>query len=122
MASKLKIEVGSVVAFSEAAQPTWFDVVAIEGFHLTVREHGHPEYKQQSQDVSSVKQVHGAVIDPAKQPPQTVGQKADIMERSLKTEGERLLADDCPLYAAAVAAVSYLPSDVLARLYDRIVR
>ena len=51
-----KIEVGSVVAFNMLADATWFDVIAIDGFNMTVREHG-TDYAPQSSDTSLVKRV-----------------------------------------------------------------
>ncbi len=56
MAKKLKVEVGSVVAFNMLDDATWFDVTAIDGFRMTVREHG-TDYAEQASDVSLVKRV-----------------------------------------------------------------
>lgn len=56
MAKKLNIKVGSVVAFNMLEDATWFDVIAIDGFNMTVREHG-TDYAPQSSDTSLVKRV-----------------------------------------------------------------
>ena len=53
------IKVGSVVAFNTLPDATWFDVVEVEGFTLTVREHG-TDYAKQWIDRSLVKQVKEA--------------------------------------------------------------
>lgn len=50
------IKVGSVVAFNKLADAAWFDVVHINGFRLTVREHG-TNYATQEIDKSFVAQV-----------------------------------------------------------------
>lgn len=51
-----KIEVGSVVAFNNLEDATWFDVLEMEGFLLTIREHG-TNYSVQYMDKSLVKRV-----------------------------------------------------------------
>lgn len=51
-----KITVGSVVAFNTLKDAVWFDVLKIEGFTLTVREHG-TDYAPQTIDKDLVKQV-----------------------------------------------------------------
>lgn len=38
MTKALKIEVGNWVAFNVLADATWYEVIAIDGFNLTVRE------------------------------------------------------------------------------------
>jgi hypothetical protein len=50
------IEVGSVVAFNKLDDAAWFDVLAIDGMTLTLREHG-TDYAKQFMDKSLVKQV-----------------------------------------------------------------
>jgi hypothetical protein len=50
------LKVGDVVAFNMTQDPTWFDVVGIDGFRLVVREHG-TNYAVQTIDKSCVKQV-----------------------------------------------------------------
>lgn len=52
----MKIKVGSKVAFNTLSDATWFEVVAINGFTLTVREAG-TDYATQTIDKSLVKQV-----------------------------------------------------------------
>lgn len=55
MAKALKIEVGNWVAFNVLADATWFEVIAIDGFNLTIRE--GEKYAPQWSDRSLVKQV-----------------------------------------------------------------
>ncbi|QWY83626.1 hypothetical protein [Rhizobium phage RHph_X2_26] len=55
-AKSAKIEVGSIVAFNTLPDAVWFDVLSIDGFTLTIREHG-TNYAKQSMDKSFVKQV-----------------------------------------------------------------
>lgn len=50
------IKVGAVVAFNTLPDATWFDVLEVNGFALTVREHG-TDYAKQWVDRSLVKQV-----------------------------------------------------------------
>lgn len=58
MAKKMKsVVVGSVVAFNNLLDTYWFDVLAIDGFNMTIREHGKPNYAEQYMDISFVKQV-----------------------------------------------------------------
>jgi hypothetical protein len=52
----IKITVGSQVAFNKLADATWFDVLEIEGFTLTIREHG-TKFAVQHMDISLVKKV-----------------------------------------------------------------
>ena len=54
---KLPIEVGSVVAFNNLEDACWFEVIAINGFNLTVREEGKPDYAEQTIDICFVKRV-----------------------------------------------------------------
>lgn len=55
--TKMKpVVVGAVVAFNTLPDAAWFDVVAVEGFELTVREHG-TQNRTQRIDKSLVKQV-----------------------------------------------------------------
>lgn len=56
MTKKLNVKVGSVVAFNMLEDATWFDVIAVDGFNMTVREHG-TNYAPQRSDVSLVKRV-----------------------------------------------------------------
>lgn len=51
-----KIEVGSVVAFNNLDDATWFKVEAIDGFILTVRE-VDTDYATQQIDSSVVKRI-----------------------------------------------------------------
>lgn len=52
----MKIEVGNFVAFNTLTDATWFEVLAIDGFILTIREAG-TDYATQTMDKSLVKQV-----------------------------------------------------------------
>lgn len=57
---KQNIKVGSKVTFNTMDDATWFDVVAIDGFNLTVKEEGEVNgqpYATQHADKSLVKQV-----------------------------------------------------------------
>lgn len=56
MSKKLDIRKGSVVAFNTLEDATWFDVLEVDGFLLTLREHG-TDYATQTMDKSLVKQV-----------------------------------------------------------------
>lgn len=56
MQKKINVEVGSVVAFNTLEDAAWFDVLEIDGFTLTLREHG-TNYAKQYMDKSLVKQV-----------------------------------------------------------------
>lgn len=51
----MNITVGCKVAFSALPDATWFEVIAIDGFTLTIRE--GPGYKAQNVDKSLVRQV-----------------------------------------------------------------
>ena len=51
--------VGQQVAFNKLDDATWFDVLAINGFNLTVRE-AETDYAPQTIDKSAVKQVREA--------------------------------------------------------------
>lgn len=53
---KLNFTVGDEVAFNNLDDATFFEVLAIDGFAMTVREAG-TEYAEQRSDVSLVKQV-----------------------------------------------------------------
>lgn len=59
MAKKLKIEVGSLVAFNMLDDATWFEVLEIDGFHMRIREAG-TNYATQNMDTSLVKRVRKA--------------------------------------------------------------
>jgi len=50
------VKVGSVVAFNELPDAVWFEVLSIDGFNLTIREHG-TDYATQVIDKGYVKQV-----------------------------------------------------------------
>lgn len=55
---KLKpVVVGSVVAFNDLENAAWFEVLGINGFDLTIREEGKPDYAEQHIDKAFVKQV-----------------------------------------------------------------
>lgn len=54
MTKKLKIEVGSYVAFNTLEDATWFKVLSIEGFCMEIAEDG---YAPQYADISMVRQV-----------------------------------------------------------------
>ena len=56
----METKVGQQVAFNKLADATWFDVIAIDGFNLTVRE-VETDYAPQHIDKSAVKQVREAV-------------------------------------------------------------
>ena len=56
MAKKLKVEVGSIVAFNTLDDAVWFEVLAIDGFRIEVREE-NTDYKSHFSDTSLVKQV-----------------------------------------------------------------
>lgn len=49
-------KIGDVVAFNNMADAVWFDVIEIEGFQMTVREHG-TDYRPQVIDKSLVKRI-----------------------------------------------------------------
>ena len=51
------VVVGSVVAFNMLPDTCWFDVLEINGFIMTIREHGKSNYAEQYMDISFVKQV-----------------------------------------------------------------
>lgn len=53
---KKTIEIGNKVAFNTLPDATWFDVVAVNGFTLTVRETG-TDYAVQVIDRCAVKAV-----------------------------------------------------------------
>jgi hypothetical protein len=53
---KLEPKVGDVVAFNMLPDAAWFDVLAINGFIMTVREHG-TDYAEQRIDKGGVKQI-----------------------------------------------------------------
>ena len=53
---KKTIKVGDVVAFNTLPDAVWFDVLKVDGFRLTVREHG-TDYRTQQIDKSTVKQI-----------------------------------------------------------------
>lgn len=61
MTVEQKLKKGSVVAFSENANPAWFDVLKVDGKELTVRQQGEAphgaEYAEDVTDVSLVRQV-----------------------------------------------------------------
>jgi len=48
--------VGSVVAFNMLKDACWFDVLEINGFIMTIREHG-TDYREQYMDKSLVRQI-----------------------------------------------------------------
>lgn len=52
----MKIKIGSLVAFNNLQDATWFEVIAIEGVILTIREE-KTNYAVQYMDRSLVKQV-----------------------------------------------------------------
>jgi hypothetical protein len=52
----LNPKVGDVVAFNELPDATWFDVLEINGFVMTIREHG-TTYVEQRMDKAFVKQI-----------------------------------------------------------------
>lgn len=56
MAKKLQPKIGDIVAFNTLADAVWFDVLAIDRFVLTIREHNKPNYASQWADRSMVKQ------------------------------------------------------------------
>lgn len=56
MAKVSEIKVGYQVAFNNLKNAVWFDVMAIDGFHLTIREHG-TNFANQFSDKSLVKQI-----------------------------------------------------------------
>jgi len=64
MAKQPNIEVGSIVAFNTLDDAVWFDVLQIDGFTLTIREHG-TNYAKQTMDKSCVKQVRSPPNLPA---------------------------------------------------------
>jgi hypothetical protein len=51
-----EVSVGSIVAFNTLEDAAWFDVIAIDGQMLTIREHG-TDYRPERMDKSLVKQV-----------------------------------------------------------------
>lgn len=55
----MNIEVGNEVAFNKCEDATWFTVIEIKGFDMTVREAG-TDYAEQRSDTSLVKQVRKA--------------------------------------------------------------
>lgn len=61
MAKKIKKEIviGSVVAFNNLEDTTWFDVLEIHGFNLIIREHGKPDHAEQVMDKCYVAQIKG---------------------------------------------------------------
>lgn len=56
----MNIEVGSVVAFNNLEDATWFTVIATDDFILTVRESG-TDYAAQRIDKCAVKKVRNRV-------------------------------------------------------------
>lgn len=56
---KLNFTVGDEVAFNNLDDATVFEVLAIDGFAMTVREAGRPNYAEQRTDVSLVKRIRG---------------------------------------------------------------
>lgn len=60
-AKKMKpVVIGSLVAFNELPDATWFEVLSIDGFQLTIREyneHSGKNYREQYTDKSLVRQV-----------------------------------------------------------------
>jgi len=56
MKKKLEIEVGAQVAFNNLDDAVWFDVLEVNGYVLTIREHGS-DYAKQFMDKGLVKQV-----------------------------------------------------------------
>lgn len=50
------VKVGSVVAFNNLPDATWFEVLGIDGFILTIKEK-NTNYKSQTSDKSLVLQV-----------------------------------------------------------------
>lgn len=57
---KNKIEVGKQVAFNNLPDAVWFDVIAVDGFNMRIREIGCPDHAEQHADTSMVKQVRAA--------------------------------------------------------------
>ena len=51
-----KINVGCQVAFNTLDDAVWFDVIAIDGFVMTIRE-ADTDYAEQRMDMSLVKQI-----------------------------------------------------------------
>ena len=56
---KLEAKVGDVVAFNMLPDAAWFDVLEINGFIMTVREHD-TDYAVQHIDKGGVKQIRGS--------------------------------------------------------------
>jgi len=54
--SKTKIATGTQVAFNLTNEATWFDVLDVDGFKMTIRETG-TNYAEQYMDTCYVKQV-----------------------------------------------------------------
>jgi len=52
----MKVYIGALVAFNLLEDATWFEVLAIDGFTLTIREYG-TDFAEQKIDKSLVKQV-----------------------------------------------------------------
>lgn len=53
----MKIYVGCLVAFNLLEDATWFEVMAIDGFTLTIREYG-TNFAEQKIDKSLIKKIH----------------------------------------------------------------
>jgi hypothetical protein len=54
--TNFNLKVGGRVAFNLLDDATWFDIIEIDGFQLTLRETGMPNGKLQYIDKSLVKQ------------------------------------------------------------------
>jgi hypothetical protein len=59
MMSDINVDVGDLVAFNMLEDAVWFEVLGIDGFNMTIREHdGHgTPYREQVMDISLVKRV-----------------------------------------------------------------
>lgn len=90
----MKIAVGNEVAFNKLADAAWFEVLAVDGFALTVREAG-TDYAPQQSDTSLVKQVR-----PASTPPAPV-----VLVQTRGPDGESRLVrrDNCEYHAGKAA-------------------
>ncbi len=53
----MTVKIGDVVAFNKLKTATWFDVIDIKGFMLTIREHGNTDHAEQHIDCSLVKRI-----------------------------------------------------------------
>lgn len=56
------VKPGDVVAFNNLNDCTWFDVLTVSGFAMTVREHG-TDYKEKNADTSMIRQIKRFKVD-----------------------------------------------------------